>query len=153
MVLRQAVLERALDGCTEGVEAIERERLRRGELPRGRRVCAVVGEEAVQEREQLVLVDAAGVALDDPRAELEVTEQPALLTQADLRAVGELLGAAEVVDDRRGDEDVAVEARVELARLECERRDRDGVLEQPAEVAVVPVARARRAPQRRTQLR
>ena len=54
-------------------------------------------------------------------AEREVAEQPALLGQPDLRAVGELARLAEVVHERGGDQQVGVQPRVQLARLERER--------------------------------
>ncbi len=78
-------------------------------------------------------------------------EQPALLAQRDLRAVGELAGLAEVVDERGGEQQVAVEPRVQLAELVGERRHGDGVLEQPAEVGVVAAARAGRPAPRGAQ--
>ena len=41
------------------------------------------------------------------------------------------------MDERGGEEEVLVQARVQRAGLDRERRDRDGVLEQPAEVGVM----------------
>ena len=70
----------------------------------------------------------------------------------DLRAVGELARLADVVQQRGGDQHVGVQPRVQDARLQRERPDRDGVLEQPAEVGVVAGARARRAPELGAQL-
>ncbi len=90
---------------------------------------------------------SAGAALvEHPLAEHDVAEQPALLGQPDLGAVGELAGLAEVVHERRGDQQVGIQTHVQLGDLERERADRDRVLEQPAEVRVVAAARARRAP-------
>jgi hypothetical protein len=57
------------------------------------------------------------------------------------------------VDQRRGDEQVRVQARVQLARLERERPDGDGVLEQATEVGVMAVARAGRPAPLLTQRR
>ena len=91
-------------------------------------------------------------ALEDPLAEHEVPEQAALVGEADLRAERELLRLADVVHERRGEQQVAVQPRVQLRGLEGERRHRHGVLEQPAEVGVVPGARARRPPPLRTEL-
>ena len=51
-----------------------------------------------------------------------MAEQPALLGQPDLRAVGELARLAEVVHERGADQQVGVQPRVQLARLERERR-------------------------------
>ena len=64
-------------------------------------------------------------------------QQPPLLGQADLGAVGELARLAEVVDERRGEQQVGVQARMQLAGLKRERRYRDRVLEQAAEVGVM----------------
>ena len=95
----------------------------------------------------------AGALGQDPLADHQVAEQPPLVGQPDLGAVGELAGAAEVVDDRGGQQQVGVQPRVQLAQLVRERRDRDRVLEQPAEVRVVAGPRARRPPPRRPQRR
>ena len=66
-----------------------------------------------------------------------MAEQPALVAEPDLGAERQLADAAEVVDERGGQQQVLVQALVQHARLDRERRDRDGVLEQPAEVGVV----------------
>ena len=92
----------------------------------------------------------SGASAGEPRleqllAEHDVAEQPALVGEPDLGAVGELARLAQVVHERRGDQQVGVQPRVQLAGLERERADRDGVLEQAAEVGVVAAARARRA--------
>ncbi len=55
------------------------------------------------------------------------------------------------MDDRRRDQQVGVQAHVQGAGLERERRDGDGVLEQAAEVRVVAGARARGAAPCRAQ--
>ena len=86
--------------------------------------------------------------LQHPLADLHVAEQPALLADAEVGAVRELARLADVVHERRRDQQVGVELDVQQARLLRERRDRDRVLQQPAEVGVVPAARARRAPPR-----
>ena len=43
------------------------------------------------------------------------------------------------MQERRGEQEVVAQARVELGGLAAERRDADRVLEQPARVAVVAV--------------
>ena len=77
-----------------------------------------------------------------PQPELDVAEQAALGAARDLRAIGELARLADVVDDRRAQQQVAVQPRMQRAQLERERRDGDRVLEQPAEVRVVGAWRA-----------
>ena len=73
-------------------------------------------------------------------------EQAPLLGESDLGPVGELARAAEVMDERRCEQQVRVQLGVQLARLVGQRGHRDGVLEQPPEVGMVAPARTRRAP-------
>ena len=147
------MLERALDAGVERVQPVQRERLGRAEAAARRRAGAVVAEHAVQQREPALARRAIVAALgQDPLADHQVAEQAPLLGQADLGAVGELARAAEVVGDRGGQQQVGVQARMQLAELVRERRDGDRVLEQPAEVGVVAGARARRPAPGRAQL-
>ena len=147
----KAALERALDRSVEGVQPVERERLGGREPAAGAAragrpgVRAVVGEDAVEQRQPAVLGQRARGGADDLRPDREVAEHPALVGEPELGAVGELARAAAVVQDRRRHQQVRVEPRVQRAGLADERRDRDRVLEQPAEVRVVARARARRA--------
>ena len=106
----------------------------------------------MQERDAALGAHARQARLEQLLAEDDVAEQPPLLGEPDLRAVGELARLAEVVHERGGDQEVRVQPRMQLAGLERERADRDGVLEQAAQVGVVAGARARRAPPRRAQL-
>ena len=61
-----------------------------------------------------------------------MSEQAPLLGLPERRAAPELDGAPDVVEERRGEEEVVAQARVELRRLAAERRDADRVLEQAA---------------------
>jgi hypothetical protein len=63
----------------------------------------------------------------------------------------ELERLARVVQDRRRHEQVRVQPWVQDAGLEGERRDRDGVLDETAQVGVVPGACARRPPEVRPE--
>ena len=108
----------------------------------------MVGQDAVRESVQLPL----GEAVEAPRAlghqllsERHVAHERARLAQRDLRAELKLECLAHVMEDRRGQEEVGVEPRMERAGLEGERGHRHGVLEEAAEVGVVSRARARRA--------
>src|SRR5436853_5309470 len=74
-----------------------------------------------------------------------MADEPALVAQSDLRSERELARLADVMEDRGGHQEIRVEPAVEVAGLLHERRDRDRVLEQPAEVGVVSRARARGA--------
>ncbi len=78
-----------------------------------------------------------------------MAEQPPLLAQSELGPVGELARLADVVQERRRDQQVRVEPRMQRAELQRQRADRDGVLEQAAEVGVVAGPRAGRPPELR----
>jgi hypothetical protein len=60
----------------------------------------VVAEDAVCEREPPRGRQLVRVRVDQLLAEHDVAEQPALVAEADLGAVGELARLAEVVDER-----------------------------------------------------
>ena len=72
-----------------------------------------------------------------------MAEEAALVGRRERRPARELERAADVVDERGRDEQLAAQARMELRRLAAERRDADRVLEQPAGVGVVVVGRRR----------
>ena len=73
-----------------------------------------------------------------------MTEQPPLFGQTDLSSVGELTRPPQVVGDRRGQQQVAVEPRVQLAALVRQRGHGHRVLEQAAQIGMVTAARAGR---------
>ena len=58
---------------------------------------------------------------------------------------------AEVVEERRREQQVGAQPRMQLRRLAAQRRDADRVLEQAARVGVVPVLRRRQLAQARAQ--
>jgi uncharacterized protein DUF1015 len=66
-----------------------------------------------------------------------VPKQPTLLGRPERRSAAELERPAGVVEDRRGEEQVAAKAGVHLRGFAAERCDGDGVLEQAAGVDVV----------------
>ena len=74
---------------------------------------------------------------------MHVAEQLALLGRREDGAAAELARAPDVVHERGGDQQIGAEPRMELRRLAAERRDADGVLEQPARVGMVAVGRRR----------
>ena len=76
--------------------------------------------------------------LDAAEARVHVSHREALGARADHRTVCERVGRPAVVQQRGGRQDVDVEARLPLRGLAAERRDRDGVLDQPARVGVMP---------------
>jgi uncharacterized protein (DUF1015 family) len=87
-------------------------------------------------------VERARALLDQADAEMHVAEQASLGGLAEARAGLELGGAADVVEECGGEEQVGAETRVQLAELAADRGDADRVLEQPACVVVVAVGRA-----------
>ncbi len=143
------MLERELELGVDGVDAVEREGLEGAEGAGRGLFGAVVGEDAVGEGEPARFGELRwAVGGEDLQAELDVAEETALVAEFDRGSVGELADLAEVVDDRGGDEEVAVEAGVQLAELPAELGDGDGVLDEAAEVGVVATARAGGAAQR-----
>ena len=93
-----------------------------------------------------------GALLDQAQAEVDVAEQAALLGRPERRPALELARAADVVEERGGEQQVGAQPRVELAGLAAERRDADRVLEQAARVGVVAVRRRRERAQCRPDL-
>ena len=110
-----------------------------GRLGRPRRACVVVAGDAVEQLGARLAVEPVGALLDQAQPEMDVAEQPSLLGLAERRAAAELERAADVVQERGGEQEVGAEPRMELRGLAAERRDADRVLEQAAGVGVVPV--------------
>ena len=79
-------------------------------------------------------------------------QEPPLLGRAEGRAAGELDGAPDVVEQRRREQQVGAEPRMELGDLAADRRHADGVLQQAARIAVMPFDRRRQRAQLRSQL-
>src|SRR3954447_4693494 len=79
---------------------------------------------------------------------MDVAQEATFVRLTEGRAGGELRDAAEVVQERRGEQEVRAETRVQLCRLTAERRDPDRVFEQPAGVRVMCL-RSRQAAKRR----
>ena len=86
--------------------------------------------------------------LDQAQAEVDVAEQPSLGGLGERRGRPSSLRPADVVEQRRGAEQVGSETRVELAELAADRRHPDRVLEQAARVDVMPVHRRRELAER-----
>src|SRR6476659_4317460 len=79
---------------------------------------------------------------------MDMTEETAFVGLTEGGAGGQLSDSADVVKERRSEQEVRAETRVQLRRLAAERRDPDRVLEQAAGVRVVCLG-SRQAPQRR----
>ena len=118
-----------------------------GRLGRPRGVAVVVGGDRVQKLGAHLRVERLGPLLDEPQAEMDVAEQPPLLGRPEGRTAAQLADASDVVQKRRGEQEIGAEPGVELRRLARQRRDADGVLEQPARVGMVCLG-GRQLPQR-----
>ena len=92
-------------------------------------------------------VERLGPLLDEPQAEVDVAEQAALLGRPEGRAAAQLADAPDVVQQRRGEQQIGAQPRVELRGLARQRRDADRVLEQAARVGVMRLG-GRQLPQR-----
>ena len=147
-----AVFQRGLDPGVERVEAVQRERLGAARSVGAPSAPWCSRTQCSSSRRRGRRAQRRRPLADHPHAELDMAEHPALVADPDLGAVGELARLAEVVDERGADQQVMAQPRVQHARLERERADRDRVLEQPAEVGVMAAARARRAAPLGTQL-
>ena len=97
----------------------------------GPRRCVVMRRDRVQHLRRCV------VLLDQPQPEVDVAEQPTLVRRPERRPAPELAHAADVVEERGGEQEVAAQALMQLRELAADRRDADGVLEQPAGVRVM----------------
>jgi hypothetical protein len=102
----------------------------------------------VQQLRSNVGLQRRGLLLDQAEPEVDVAEQATLRGLAEGRPRTELPRTAEIVQERGGKQEVAPQPRVQLGCLAADRRDADGVLEQAAGVAVVPVRRRRQRAQR-----
>src|SRR3954454_23186676 len=131
--------QRVVDARIERVGGVQRDCLGAREAPSlGRSVMR--GDDA-QERLERALVDARPRAgpLDPGQPEVHVAEQGAALARQDHGTRDEGVHAAAVVQQRRGQEQVGVEARVQLRRLAAERGNGNRVLREPAGVGVMAV--------------
>jgi hypothetical protein len=104
-----------------------------GRLGGASRTHVVVAGDRVQE------LGGRAELLEGAQPEVDVAQQASLIGRREERRPAELLDAADVVDERRGDEQVGRQSRVDLGQLAGERRDADRVLEQAACIRVVAV--------------
>ena len=101
--------------------------------------AVVVARDGVQEFGENGRVEVPRALFDHPQPEVDVSEEPALVGLPERRAPTELADPADVVDKGRGEHEILSEPRMELRGLATQGRDADGVLEEAARVAVVPV--------------
>ena len=92
-----------------------------------------------------------GALLDQAQAQMDVAEQAPLGRGSEGGAAGQLDGAADVVQERRSDQQIRAQAREQPCRLAADRGDTDGVLQQAARVVVVAVERGGQLAQQAAQ--
>ena len=86
-----------------------------------------------------------GPFLDQPQAEVDMTEQSALLGRAEGRPALELQRPPNVVQESRREHQIGAQARMQLRGLAAQRRYANRVLEQAPRVGVVGLRRRERA--------
>jgi uncharacterized protein (DUF1015 family) len=106
----------------------------------------VVARHSVQQLGSRRRRELAGTGLDQPRPEMDVTEQPSFGGLTKSWARNQLGGSPDVVQKRCGEQQVGSETRMQLAELAADRRDPDRVLEQAAGIVVVAIGRSRQRP-------
>ena len=106
-------------------------------LGRARSTRVVVTGDRVQQLGARVRLDAGASLLDHAQAEVDVAEQPTLVGLPEGRAGGQLRDAADVVQQRRREQQVGAQPRMQLGRLATDRRHANRVLEQAARIGVV----------------
>ena len=101
----------------------------------------VMGTNRVQELGSDPCFEWRSPLFDQAQAEVNVPEQAPLVRGTEDRPASQLERAADVVQDRCREQEIGAESRMELRDLAADRRDADGVLQEPAGVAVVAVDR------------
>ena len=99
----------------------------------------VVTRNRVQQLSENGRVKVPSALLDHPQAEVDVSEQAPLVRLPEGRARPELPDPAEIVQERRGEDDVVTDSRMELGRLPAECGYSDRVLEEAARIPVMTV--------------
>jgi uncharacterized protein (DUF1015 family) len=106
-------------------------------------VAIVMRRDRVQELGAHGRVQRVGALFDEPQPEVDVSEQPSFVGRPERRPAPELAHPADVVEQCRGEQQVAPQPRVQLRRLARERGHPDDVLEQPAGVGVMRLGRGK----------
>ena len=83
--------------------------------------------------------DSLRVILDQAQAEMDVPKELALGRREEQRAAVELGDAAGVVEQRRRDQEIGAQARMNLSDVPADGGDGDRVLEEPARIGVMSV--------------
>ena len=110
------------------------------------RACAA---RVVMDRDRVEQLGGRVGFLQQPQAEVDVSQQSTLLGRCKGRRRTQLARSPDVVDERRREQQISSEPRVELRDLAADRGDADRVLEQAAGVRVVALERRRVLRERR----
>jgi hypothetical protein len=105
-----------------------------GGLRRADRARVVVDRDCVEHMGKDVRLQASSLLLDEPEPQVDVAEELPLSRGKEKGAAVELADTPHVVEERRGEQDVASQPRVELGRLAAQRGDGHGVLDEPTGV-------------------
>ncbi len=99
----------------------------------------MVGRDGVQQLGENRRVELSRPLLDHPQPEMDMPEEAPFLGLAKRGTTSELANAADIVQERRAEQEIGPEPGMELRGLAAERRDADRVLEETTCVAVMPV--------------
>ena len=128
--------------CVELIRVIED-----GRLGGADSLSVVVRRNCMQELGCNRALETCRSRFDQAQAKMDMPEEASLCGLAEGRAVPELDGAPDVVEERGCKKEIAAKTRMELRSLAAQGGDTHRVLEQPAGVAVVPVGtRGRECP-------
>jgi hypothetical protein len=123
-----------------------------GGFGRPRRPEIVMHGDRVEELGQDVSGHAVRTLLDQAEAEMDMSEELALVRWQEERAAVELANASHVMEERCRHEQVYAQALVKLGDVAADRRHRDRVLEESTGVRVVGVRCCGQDPQARAQV-
>jgi ribosomal protein S18 acetylase RimI-like enzyme len=116
-------------------------------LGRPRRVPIVMDRDRMQELRSHVGVQRRSTLLDQAQAQVDVAEEASFLGRPKRRRSPQLADPTDVVQQRRGEQQVGAKPRVQLRRLPREGGHAHRVLEQPAGIRVMALRSGQR-PQR-----
>jgi hypothetical protein len=108
------------------------------------RAGVVMRRHCVQQFGSNCRLENDGTLFDQPQAEVYVPEEPSLIGLPERGASLELAGATDVMEQRRCNQEICPQARVQLRCLAAECRHPDRVLEQASRVRVMYLGRSRK---------
>ena len=90
-------------------------------------------------------VECLRALLDQPQPQMDMTKQSPLFRRPERWSASKLPDSADIVQERRGEQEVGAKPRMELGGLAGERRHTNGVMEQAARIVVVGLGCGERA--------